>query len=81
MNSTQLDLWEVELAALPWRGVSPRGLTKGAGVLFLRREPQKHARFFVDPLQTDLFRRRENSVPRTTYGGAPLLLPLKKRTQ
>ncbi len=75
MNSTQLDLWEHEVAALPWRGVSPRVLTRGSKALFLRREPQKDDRFFVDPNQRDLFLAAITGPPQ--YGGAPLLLELR----
>ena len=77
MNSTQLDLFEAEVARLPWRGQSPRGLTKVAKSLFLRREPQKDACFFVDPFQYDLFPVAKRGPPR--YGGAPSLLPLSRR--
>ncbi len=77
MNSTQLDLWELEVGRLPWRGQSPRALTRVAMSLFLRREPQKDDRFFVDPNQIDLFL---EAIPRPPqYGGAPLLLPLPGR--
>ncbi len=70
----QLELWELEVARLPWRGQSPRVLTKGHLSLFLRREPQKDDRFFVDPNQYDLFLA---AIPgRPLYGGAPSLLPL-----
>ncbi len=71
MNSTQLDMWEAELDALPWRGQSPRRLTKIQKSLFLRREPQKDDRFFVDPNQIDLFLAARPRPPR--YEGAPLL--------
>jgi len=71
MNSSQLDLWEVELAALPWQGRSPRGLTKARKVVFLRREPLKDERFFVDPDQIDLFPAAIKGPPR--YEGAPSL--------
>jgi len=75
MNSMQLDLWEREIAAQPWRGESPRGLTRGSKALFLRREPQKGDRFAVDPNQYDLFLA---AIPgRHRYGGAPLLIPLE----
>ncbi len=67
----QLDLWEVELHALPWRGVSPRELTRGRKALFLAQEAQKGDRFFVDPNQLDLFKRRGPELPK--YSGAPLL--------
>jgi len=82
MNSDQLDLWEAELAALPWGGRSPRslgrgprGLTKCPKLLFSRREPQKDDRFFVDPNQYDLFLAAITGRPR--YGGAPLLVPFE----
>jgi len=75
MNSLQLDLWEREVAVLPWRGVSPRSLTRVQISLFLSREAQKDERFFVDPDQFDLFRAAKKLPPRK-YGGAPLLLPL-----
>ncbi len=56
MNSSQLDLWQAELDALPWQGQSPRRvLTINQKGLFLRREPQKDDRFFVDENQVDLF--------------------------
>jgi len=69
----QLDLWEAEIAALPWRGHSPRGLTKASKALFLRREPEKDDRFFVDPNQCELFPEAIRGSRR--YAGAPLLLP------
>ena len=71
----QVDLWESQLEALPWRGRSPRELTKSRIALFLRREPQKDDCFFVDPDQYDLFRAVIQGRPR--YGGAPLLIPLR----
>ena len=73
----QLDLWEDELRALPWRGVAPRVLTKGNKALFLRREPQKDDRFFVDQSQYDLF--LAAIWGRFRYGGAPSLFPLPRR--
>ena len=60
----------------PWEGASPRSLTKGAQLLFLRREPQKDDCDFLDPDQMDLVREAERGPPR--YGGAPSLLPLPK---
>ncbi len=62
--------------AVPWEGRSPRDLTKGKKLLFLRQEPQKDDRYFVDPSQYDLFRAAIKGRPR--YGGAPSLLPLAK---
>ena len=77
VNSSQLDLWEREIAKIPWRGMSPRSLTSCRKALFLRREPQKDDRFFVDPNQYDLFRA---AIPgRPQYGGAPCVLPLPRR--
>ncbi len=49
--SDQLDLWEASLHALPWRGVSPRVLTRGRLAFIFKPEAQKHERFFVDPDQ------------------------------
>jgi len=76
--SLQLELpfseWQVE----PWAGKSPRTLTRGSRALFLRRKPQKADRFFVDPDQIDMFRRRQKKAPREVPRGAPLLVPLKR---
>jgi len=72
----QYDLF-LEVAVLPWGGRSPRDLTKARISLFLRREPQKDERFFVDPDQIDMFRRRQKKSPQ--YGGSPTLLPLPRR--
>ena len=72
----QLDLWEEELEALPWRGQSPRALTRASKALFLERERQKDDRFFSDPCQTDLFQEAKRGLRR--YAGAPSLLPLPK---
>ena len=71
----QLDLWEEELSALPWRGVRPRVLTRGWRVLFLRREPQKDDCFFVDSDQSDMWATVKKGPPGSSRG-APLLLPL-----
>ena len=71
MNSEQLDLWEREVAVLPWRGQSPRSLTRVQMSLFLRREPQKDDRFFIDPNQVDMWPPAENAPG--IYSGAPLL--------
>jgi len=73
MNSSQLELPFDEWQREPWAGRCPRTLTRGRNGLFLRREPQKDDRFFVDPNQYDLFLA---AIPgRHRYGGAPLLLP------
>ena len=74
MNSRQLDLWEDEVARLPWRGKSPRRLTRPNKLVFLRREPQKDDSFFVDPNQLEMFPEAIKELPQ--YGGAPSLLPL-----
>ena len=79
MISTQLDFWQEELEASPWQGQSPRALTRGSKVLFLRREPQKADRFFVDPDQYDLFRAVRKGPHQ--YDGAPSLLPLPGRAR
>ncbi len=71
MKAMQLDLWEAEIDALPWRGVSPRGLTRGYLALFLRRKPQKDARFYLGPEQYK-FRLVGEKAP-WKYQGAPLL--------
>ena len=71
----QLSLFE-DVLALPWYGVAPRSLTRGATELFFRQEPQKHERFFVDPNQVDMFRRRQKRAPSQ---GASLLVPLPRR--
>ncbi len=70
----QLDLWERELSRLPWRGRSPRSLTRAAKRFILKPEAQKHERFFMDPFQYDLF--PAVTTRRPLYGGAPSLLPL-----
>ena len=73
----QLDLWQHQLdeaADLPWGGRSPRALTRVQLSVFLRREPQKDDRFFVDLDQLDLFHAAKKRPPR--YEGAPSLLPL-----
>ena len=74
MNSDQFELWPSEVARLPWGGQSPRGLTRGAKVLYLRREPGKDDRFFADVDQYDLF--RAAITGRHRYGGAPTVTPL-----
>jgi len=76
MNSDQLDLFEGEVARLPWRGQSPRVLTRGHFALFSRREPQKDDSFFVDPCQYDLFLAAIRG--RRQYGGAPTLIPSER---
>ena len=75
VNSDQLLLDFEELRALPWQGLSARVLTRSHKALFLRREPQKDDRFFVDPDQLSLFpaaKKRRMSV------SAPSLLSLPK---
>ena len=70
MISVQLDLFE-DVVDLPWYGRAPRSFTRSAVALFLRQEPQKDERFFVDPDQLDLWRRPKR--PRKKYSGALLL--------
>ncbi len=77
MNSTQLDLWQDEVDAMPWGGVSPRALTKASKVLYSRREPEQPERFIVDLDQIDLFPEAIRLPPPS--GGAPTLLPLPER--
>ncbi len=69
--SVQLELPFSEWQGEPWAGRSPRTLTRGYLGLFLRREPEQHASFFVDPNQIDMWPAAEN-VP-WVYQGAPLL--------
>ena len=76
--SDQLDLFEKELSRLPWRGRSPRSLTRGSKALFLRREPQKDASFVIGPEQLELFHVAK-ARPREISPGAPLLLPFDRR--
>ena len=75
----QLDLWQVELDALPWQGQSPRDLTKARKALFLEQARQKDDRLVVDPNQLDLWPSAKKA-PRI-YRGAPLLLDLEGRTK
>jgi len=76
MNSEPLELaLNDERLVLPWRGQSPRDLTRARKALFLKRERQKDERFFVDPRQFDLFEDARKGPPR--YEGAPSLIPLK----
>ncbi len=72
----QLDLFD-DVVHLPWHGRSPRSLTRCAIALFLRREPQKDDRFFVDPDQLDLWLPAKKAPRR--YRGAPLLVPLGRK--
>ncbi len=67
----QLHLFE-DVDALPWGGRSPRSLTRASIALFLGQARQKHERFFVDPNQVDMFRRRQKR-PRGISPGASLL--------
>jgi len=53
--STQLDLPFGEWLREPWGGKSPRVLTRGYILLYLRREPLKDDRFFKDPNQLEMF--------------------------
>jgi len=70
----QLDLFE-DVESLPWYGRAPRTLTRGSIALFLERERQEDARYFADPDQVDMFRRRRKNRSRiTSYPGSPLLV-------
>ena len=77
-DGDQLDLWEAELVALPWKGQSPRALTRAANGLFLRQEPPKSMREFVDGDQLDLFDVANQRGP--LYEGAPSLFLLPRRS-
>ena len=77
MMATQLDLWEEELLALPWRGRSPRTLTRVQLALIFKPEAQKHECFFVDVRQFELFRAAKPKLPGKASQGAPLLWPLE----
>ncbi len=67
----------------PWQGRTPRSLT-GAGIrLFSRREVAEPVRFSSDPLQMELWPAEQparSEGPRRLVAGAPLLVPLKRRT-
>ena len=69
--SSQLDLWESALEALPWRGKSPRELTRVGLGLILKPGGVKSVSDFVDPEQLEL----GLPTPRAPwrYQGAPLL--------
>ena len=75
MKALQLDLFE-DVESLPWNGRSPRSLTRGSSALFLRREPQKDERFFVDPEQYDLWATGKKAR-RESSRRAPLLIEPK----
>ena len=72
MNSAQLDLWEAELSALPWRGVRPRVLTRGSKVSIFKAQAVERTTDFVDADQLPLFPELVKKAPRE-YRGAPLL--------
>ena len=77
-DSDQLDLWPdwVErIRRSPWEGRQPRGLTKVALGLYLRREPQKSVRDLLWPAQLELFPEAIRTEP-PLYEGAPPLEPL-----
>ena len=67
----QFDLFPEEVERLPWGGQSPRALTRINSGLFLRREPQKDDRFFVDSDQIEIWPSTINAP--WIYQGAPLL--------
>jgi len=70
MTSEQLDLWQRQRDEEPWRGQSPRALTRAYKRFIFKPEAQKDDRFFVDPLQIDLFPVVEKKAP-WKYRGAP----------
>ncbi len=67
MKAIQLDLF-VDVDRIPWYGVRPRDLTRGAKLLFLRREPGDMSSQ-PDPLQCEMFFRHQAR----RYSGAPLI--------
>jgi len=73
----QLWLWPDE----PWEGQSPRALTAGAYVLYLRREPGGMS--CPDPLELEMWpvaTKKRLKEPRQAAGASSLLpLPLKRR--
>jgi len=75
MNSSQLEL-ELEdvRVRIPWEGVSPRALTKGASLLYLNREGPEDDRKRRSMGQYDFW--LPNVKAPRFYRGAPLLLPL-----
>jgi len=81
LDGYQLDLWEDELEWLPWRGRSPRALTRGhLGIIFTARAGGARAEL-NDPLQGELFEAQaHNAKRRASYAGAPCLLPLPRRS-
>ncbi len=72
MISTQLELaFDDVRRRIPWGGTYSRVLTRGSRLVFLRREPQKDDRYFVDPNQVDMWLPAEKAP--WVYQGAPLL--------
>ena len=68
---TELQLFPGE----PWGGRSPRALTRARSGFIFKPQGVKDERFFVDPLQLDLFA-IDRIPPRKLYSGAPLLVDL-----
>ncbi len=56
---------------VPWEGQSPRGLTRGAGVLYSRRKPGRST-CALELGQMDLF--CESVIERPPVGGESLLI-------
>ena len=54
-DSAQLDLWEADLRKMPWRGRSPRDLTRSRKALYLNREGQKAMVSMKDPRQLEFW--------------------------
>ena len=71
MNSSQLDLWEREVSRTPWRGQSPRGLTRVACSSIFKAQAAKDALIVSDSLQLEIFPSGEKAP--WIYQGAPLL--------
>ena len=82
-DQRQFDLWDgsglagLDLGRLPWRGMSPRGLTRVAAGLILKAQAAKSVSEFVDPAQYDLFIPPKKAP--WQYQGAPLLVGPNRR--
>ncbi len=77
-DSDQLDLFEEEIRRLPWRGRSPRELTRGFKALFLGHTPREHERFFASPDQYELELATKKG-PRRPAGASLLIEPRRPR--
>ena len=80
-GSDQLDLWDgtcvlgMDLSMLPWRGRSPRGLTRVAlGIILKAQAGEERSNLYVDEDQIVLWADRLKGP--FVYEGAPLLLEI-----